>query len=191
MLEMVLDGAEAVQQMMVQVSAAVKGIVSEPHFAPHQLGPIIQRVIKPLGLVGGKAGVTVSYQPQGELPDLELDDKQMYNAVYNLVNNAIQATPPGGSVTIGTRAVRAAEALPGDHVLLEVTDTGEGMPPEIKAKAFTDSAISNRPMGTGLGTKIVKNVMDVHGAIIQVASEVGQGTTIRCLLPIQRPADEE
>lgn len=191
MLEMVLDGADAVQQRMVEVSAAVKGIVSEPHFEWQQLGPIVDKVIKPLTLVGEKAGVTVSYAPEGELPDLELDDKQLYNALYNLVNNAIQATPSGGSVTVRARLIPDGEFPAGKCVALEVVDTGEGMPPEVKARAFTDNAVSTKPMGTGLGTKIVKNVMDVHKAKIQVESEPGEGTTIRVLLPLERPTEED
>lgn len=188
MLSMILDGADAVQQRMVEVSAAVKGIVSEPHFERQQIGPTIERVVKPLVLVGEKAGVTVSYQPQGELPDIDMDDKQLYNAIYNLVNNAVQATPSGGSVTAQTRLseVGEFEPFPGQQVIVvEVVDTGQGMPPEVRAKAFTDNAVSTKPMGTGLGTKIVKNVMDVHNAKIQVDSEVGVGTTIRCLIPLE------
>lgn len=193
MVSMILDGCDAVQQRMVEVSAAVKGIVSEPHFERQQLGPTIERVIKPLELVGGKAQVTVTYQPQGELPDIDMDDKQLYNAIYNLINNAIQATPAGGSVTAATRLSEPGEFEPFPDqrvVVLEVTDTGQGMPPEVRAKAFTDHAISTKPMGTGLGTKIVKNVMDVHNAKIQVDSEVGKGTTIRCLLPLEHVPEE-
>jgi signal transduction histidine kinase len=189
MVELILDGCEAVQQRMVEVSAAVKGIVSEPHFERQPLGPVIERVIKPLVLVGEKAEVLVGYEPEGELPDLDLDDKQLYNAIYNLVNNAIQATPAGGSVTVRTRLEDNPGFPEGQAAVLEVTDTGQGMPPEVRAKAFTDHAISTKPMGTGLGTKIVKNVMDVHGAKIEVESEVGQGTTIRCRLPLRKPQD--
>jgi signal transduction histidine kinase len=193
MLAMILDGADAVQQRMVEVSAAVKGIVSEPHFEKQQIGGVIERVIKPLEIVGEKADVTVSYAPTGELPDIDMDDKQMYNAIYNLVNNAIQATPAGGSVTAKTRLSAPGEFEPfpeAQVVVLEVVDTGQGMPPEVKAKAFTDNAVSTKPMGTGLGTKIVKNVMDVHNAKIQVDSEEGKGTTIRCLIPLEHVTEE-
>jgi signal transduction histidine kinase len=187
LLDMILDGAGAVQERMVEMSAAVKGIVSEPHFERRQLGPVIERVVRPLRFVGEKAGVEVSYSPVDDLPDLDIDEKQMYNAIYNLVNNAVQATPDGGTVTV--RAHVDADGKFGDEpcVVLEVADTGAGMPPEVRARAFTDSAVSTKPMGTGLGTKIVKNVMDVHGARIQVESEVGEGTTVRCLIPLCRP----
>ena len=192
MLQMVLDGCDAVQERMIEVSAAVKGIVSEPHFERQQIGPVIERVIRPLQLVGEKAKVTVSYEPEGELPDLAVDDKQLYNALYNLVNNAIQATPAGGSVTTRTH-LAAAGTYPAfadrEVAVVEVVDTGQGMPPEVQARAFTDHAVSTKPMGTGLGTKIVKNVMEVHQAKIEVDSEVGKGTTIRCLIPTVRVED--
>lgn len=194
MLQMVLDGCDAVQQRMVEVSAAVKGIVSEPNFQRQQLGDVIEKVVKPLVLVGEKAGVSVSYEPQGELPDIDIDDKQMYNAIYNLVNNAVQATPEGGSVTVRTRLSDVGEfpnVAEGQVAVMEVADTGEGMPPEVKARAFTDHAVSTKAMGTGLGTKIVKNVMAVHQAKIQVESEEGKGTTICCLIPLVHVEEEE
>lgn len=192
-LSMILDSCDAVQQRMLEISAAIKGLVTEPHFAKHQLSTIIERVLKVLKLVAEKAGVSLNYEPEGDLPEMDLDERQMYNAIYNLVNNALQATPAGGRVSVKTRLAEPGEfpAFSDQRVVvLEVADTGEGMPPEIKAKVFTDQAVSTKPMGTGLGTKIVKNVMDVHEAKIEVESELGKGTTIRCLIPVERRVTE-
>jgi signal transduction histidine kinase len=72
---------------------------------------------------------------------------------------------------------------------MECTDTGPGIPDHVKAKLFTDRAVSTKPMGTGLGTRIIKDVVDAHSGTIEVESEVGVGTTIRCRMPLTRGAD--
>jgi signal transduction histidine kinase len=65
-----------------------------------------------------------------------------------------------------------------------VMDTGLGMPPEVRESLFTDQAISRKIGGTGLGTKIVKDVVDAHRGEITVDSELGVGTTFRIRLPV-------
>ena len=71
--------------------------------------------------------------------------------------------------------------------MLSVEDTGRGMPPEVRESLFTPRAISRKAGGTGLGTKIVKDVIDVHGGRITVDSEEGVGTTVHIRLPIKPP----
>ncbi len=190
MLDMIMDGADAVQQRMKEISDAVKGVVSEPVFERQQLAPIVESVMKALRLVGEKAGLELRYVPETELPDLDLDQGRIYNAVYNLVYNAIQATPPGGSVTVRTRLGGDEPGPGGTSVVLEVSDTGSGIPPEVLPDLFTDRIRTTKSGGTGLGTKIVRNVMDAHGAQLQAESELGKGTTIRCLIPLARPGSE-
>ncbi|UCH90875.1 MAG: HAMP domain-containing histidine kinase, partial [Nitrospirota bacterium] len=71
---------------------------------------------------------------------------------------------------------------------LTVADTGRGMPQEVRDRLFTPQAISTKKSGTGLGTKIVKDVIDVHHGNIRVESEEGKGTTFHIWLPIsQKP----
>ena len=72
-------------------------------------------------------------------------------------------------------------------VLLSVADTGKGMPPEIRDRLFTARAITSKRSGTGLGTKIIKDVVDAHRGQITVESEVGQGTSFHVRLPVEQP----
>jgi signal transduction histidine kinase len=74
----------------------------------------------------------------------------------------------------------------GKTVKLSVWDTGRGMPPEVRESLFTQGAMSRKRGGTGLGTKIVKDVVDAHGGRITVDSEEGVGTTFHMTLPIAR-----
>ena len=101
--------------------------------------------------------------------------------MYNLVNNAIPEVPTGGSVTVHGTLIDG-----GTTVCISVSDTGRGMPPEIRDSLFSDSAISRKRGGTGLGTKIVKDVVDAHGGTITVDSEEGVGTTFHVRLPVRR-----
>ena len=72
----------------------------------------------------------------------------------------------------------------GDGLVLDVADTGRGMSPEVRDRLFTDKAVSSRKhLGSGLGTKLVKDVIDAHGGRISVESAVDVGTTIRIFLP--------
>jgi signal transduction histidine kinase len=87
--------------------------------------------------------------------------------------------PEGGSVTVGGRF------HPGStHIDLSVADTGRGMPPEVRERLFSTKTVTTKRTGTGLGTKIVKDVVDCHHGRISVESEVGVGTTFHIRLPI-------
>lgn len=125
--------------------------------------------------------VAVSLPTQGldVIPPMQADGNRLFIALYNLVNNAIPETPVGGSVTIG-----GAVGLDGKTVVLTVADTGGGMPPEIRDRLFTKDAISGKAGGTGLGTKIVKDVVDAHSGTVSVHSEPRKGTIFTIQLPI-------
>ena len=110
--------------------------------------------------------------------------------MYNLIFNAIDACGQGDSIAVRFNAVLSGEFPDGNYIAIECADTGPGMPQHVKAKLFTDEAISTKPMGTGLGTRIIKNVIDAHGGTVEVESELGAGTTIRCRIPADLPASD-
>ena len=99
----------------------------------------------------------------------------------NLVENALRHTGEGGSITIETAAAR-------NGVLLKVSDTGTGIPPEHLPRIFerfyrADSGRSREAGGTGLGLAIVKHMVEAHGGSVTAESVVGSGTTIRVFFP--------
>ena len=186
MIDIILDGSNNVQLRTKEISDCIKGMVSEPNFEPLDLREVVERVIKPLSLVAEEAGVALAAQEVGEMPSVPADDKQIYNAIYNLANNAIQACEEGDSVTIITSATPDGQWPEGDYALIQVADTGSGIPDEVLEKLFTDDAISTKPGGTGLGTRIIKDVVSAHDGVIGVESEVGVGTTMNVKLPLTR-----
>ncbi len=87
----------------------------------------------------------------------------------------------------GSVTVRGQIASDRKAVVLSITDTGRGMPPAMRDSLFTDRVVSRKAGGTGLGTKIVKDVVDAHDGSISVESEEGKGTTFRLQLPLAGP----
>lgn len=99
-----------------------------------------------------------------------VDAFQVQQVVINLVNNASDASRPGGVVLIETWDEE-------DAGVLAVTDRGSGIPPEIRARLF-EAFVTTKAHGTGLGLGIVRRIVEQHGGDIQVESEVGRGTRI-------------
>jgi signal transduction histidine kinase len=115
---------------------------------------------------------------EGSCPPFEFDRVHLYNAIYNLVYNALAHTK-GGTVRIRLGERRR-------DAVIEVRDTGSGMPPDVLATLFTDQAVSTTPGGTGLGTRIVARVAEIHGGTVEAESRVGEGTRVRLTLPMRR-----
>ena len=189
MISIIIDGSNNVQERTKEISDCIKGMISEPSFAPADLNELVARAVKPLGLVAEGNKVALGQELAEELPAVVADEKQLYNAIYNLANNAIQACAEGDTVTILTGAEPDGEWPTGDYAWLAVADTGSGIPDNVREKLFTDDAISTKPGGTGLGTRIIGDVVRTHGGIIDVDSEVGVGTTMTIKLPLTRNGD--
>uniref|UniRef100_A0A7C2WRY3 histidine kinase n=1 Tax=Thermorudis sp. TaxID=1969470 RepID=A0A7C2WRY3_9BACT len=181
---MTYDGIQAAQDRVREIADAIKGVVAEPHFEPTNANDVIDSVIRTLRLVADRQGVTLDSSGLGSLPPAEIDRKHLYNAIYNLINNAIPETPSGGRVYVQT----APEERNGElGIRIVVGDTGRGMPEHVRARLFTPNAISTKPGGTGLGTRIVKNVVDLHHGEISVTSQEGHGTEFTLWLPLRQP----
>ncbi|WP_346914429.1 cell cycle histidine kinase CckA [uncultured Roseibium sp.] len=129
------------------------------------------------------------------------DLNQLEQVIVNLAVNAGDAMPDGGRLTITTKNVSDAESTqfentrgmpPGEYTLVEVEDTGTGMPPEVMEKIF-DPFFSTKEVGkgTGLGLSTVYGIVKQTGGFIFCTSEVGSGTTFRLFLPRYIPAIEE
>lgn len=179
---MQLRGAERILDRMKEFADCVKGLSAPPNFAPCQVADVVKSVLETLRLVADEKGITINLEGLETLPSIHADERRLYNAFYNLINNAIPEVPAGGSITVRGSEDPAAKAI---H--LAVADTGRGMPPQVRERLFTKRAVSTKPGGTGLGTKIIKDVVDAHGGQITVESEEGKGTTFHIYLPLQPP----
>lgn len=168
-----------IQDRVKEIADCVKGLSAPPHFASCRVLDVVLSVLQTLQVLGRERGVQLCYEGLEELPILMADERRLYNAFYNLINNAIPEVPKGGSVRVWGRMDSCSP-----WVVISVSDTGRGMPPEVRDRLFTSQAISTKPRGTGLGTKIVKDVVDAHKGSINVESELGKGTTFHLRLPL-------
>jgi PAS domain S-box-containing protein len=119
------------------------------------------------------------------------DANQLENAILNLAINARDAMPEGGLLTIATGRVAldaAADHAAGDFVRIEVGDTGQGMAPDVLARA-TEPFYSTKPLGkgTGLGLAQVYGIVRQSGGTLRIASAPGEGTNVEILLPAAAP----
>ena len=184
-LDMVITNARRVNDRVREIADTVKGKASTPRFAPCQISGVVKGVFEALHLYGVEKGISFHTKELDALPLIHADENRLFNALYNLVNNAIPETPHGGTVMISGQVGPDQTT-----VMISVADTGNGMPPEIRDSLFTNETISQKNGGTGLGTKIVKDVVNVHGGTITVESEQGSGTTFTIHLPVSSNCED-
>jgi signal transduction histidine kinase len=144
-------------------------------------------VARVLYVVAEPVGVAIDVSGVAELPPLLLDRRRMYNCIYNLVHNAIPETPPGGTIRVSARRRADDEHEAPGTLEIVVADDGRGMPESVRARLFGDDAVSTKPGGTGLGTRIVRGAVEAHGGSISVASAPGAGARFTLTLPWKSP----
>ncbi|HEY9174104.1 MAG TPA: GAF domain-containing protein [Verrucomicrobiae bacterium] len=141
------------------------------------------------------------------LPALSGNATQLEQAFLNLTLNAVEAMPQGGTLTIATRALVTAErasgilpesqdgsagwkpaarsvAVAARHIVIEFTDTGEGMTEAQRRQVFSSVLQTTKRKGTGLGLAIVQRVVAAHGGKIEIKSRRGRGTVVSLTLPV-------
>jgi CheY-like chemotaxis protein len=155
------------------------------------LPAVIQDAVRP-AVIGSHARGELSLP--GNLWSVEADERQIKQALQNVIQNAIEAMTEARVVAVQaenlTLSSPAEGALPpGDYVRISITDRGRGIPPEDLPKVF-DPYFSTKQRGVrkgmGLGLTIAHTIINKHGGAMSVESKVGKGTTVRLFLPASR-----
>jgi nitrogen fixation/metabolism regulation signal transduction histidine kinase len=176
---------ESSETLLTEI-ANLKGIIGrfsefskmpQPQIQPVQLNEIVQNVARlfQAQFRASEATAIGCRMELGTLDPIAADPELLHRALSNLVLNAMDAMPQGGTLTLRTRQES-------DRVFAEVADTGSGLTPEECERIFTPYYTS-KAHGTGLGLAIVQSVVSDHGGRISVRSEPGQGTAFIIELP--------
>ncbi|HJZ46767.1 MAG TPA: PAS domain S-box protein [Roseiflexaceae bacterium] len=150
---------------------------SRGELAPADLNELVAGTLALAGLNTRHVAIDVIFTPDAALPLVVCTADQLRQVFLNLILNAIEAMPTGGTLTVRTIAGPT-------FAVVEVQDTGIGIPEDIRARLF-EPFFTSKPSGTGLGLSISAHIVTQHGGRIEVESSVGQGSTFRVILPYQ------
>jgi signal transduction histidine kinase len=155
-----------------------------PQGEPFQLAELIQDIAQKFSLTAAAKGIVLHTTYSSALPLVFGDISLIERAIDNLTENALQHSPPGGTVML-----RATTAIEG-HVRLSVEDSGPGIPTEDRDRIFDrfyrgDQSRSTGSAHAGLGLAIVKGILELHGSTVTVDSKSGSGSRFSFDLPVQ------
>lgn len=142
---------------------------------PGSLNEQVSRVLDFVSAQAERQGIEIVRYLDPDLPSINLDAETLYSALLNLVINAIQAMPDGGTLMVRTQETRHGVAL-------GLIDTGCGMNEETALHMF-DAFYSTKDGGSGLGLPLARKIIDAHQARIDVQSELGRGTKFTLEFP--------
>ncbi len=150
----------------------------EPHFTPVELQGLISGAYRRLGSTRNIENVRFSLDVDPPQIVIAADEGQLEQVFNNLLANAVDAMEGRGSLSVRARRNEGS-------AIVEVSDTGRGIPPESVDKIF-EPFFTTKDRGTGLGLAIVYNIVKKHGGDITVESEEGKGTTFTITLPLKK-----
>jgi signal transduction histidine kinase len=171
-------GLEVIREEIQRLDALVGDFLlfsttSRVQYRPGNLPGLVDEVIRLLAPEAHQGGVSLAHRRRAAIPDVPMDVEKMKQVVINLVRNAIEAMPGGGSVVVesGMAAGRAQ---------LVVRDTGPGLPPDVD---IFQLFVTTKPKGTGLGLSIAQQIVLEHGGELAAASLPGGGAAFTVSVP--------
>jgi len=181
---------QAIQTESLRARHIVQGLLDfarqqKAAWADANVNDVVTSVLSLTRVRSASGNVKVITEMNAALPPICCDAEQLKQVFLNIVNNAMDAMPRGGTLTIRSR--REQDGM----VAVDVMDTGEGVAPEIMSRIF-EPFFTTKPtgQGTGLGLAVSHQIVKKHGGTIKVESTVGTGTTFTICLPLTPPKEE-
>jgi len=190
-IEIILRNGRRLQRLVGDLSR-LSQLESNPKpipLLPLQPRELIEGAVETMSPRARDKGVRIEAGPFVELPEVAGDRHGLETVLLNLLDNAVRVSPAGGTIKVGATSAD-------DHVRIEVTDEGPGIPRELKERVFErfyrlDPGRSPEEGGSGLGLAIVKHTVLLHGGTVGVESAPGKGSTFHFTVPKSPPARQE
>jgi len=177
----------ALDDLVQDITLILEAQVSPPEREAVPLGKVARMAVEDFQLVVRQAELTLQAEVAPHLPPVSGSCGYVRRVLDNLLDNAVKFTPAGGTITVRVRRE-------GDQVVLEVSDTGVGIPSDQWDRIFerfyqVNGSIWRRYGGVGLGLSLVKEIVETYGGRVTVESQVGEGSTFTVRLPIAADTD--
>jgi signal transduction histidine kinase len=173
-LNLIHQEVQRLEKFLSDMSTYTRG--APPQKTPGDLPALIREVAELMGESFAERSVVFHLHTGEEVPAFPFDAGQIRQVLINLFKNALEAMPQGGELTVDA-------AAGDDYLVLTVTDTGSGIPPEQMPHLYTPF-FSTKQGGTGLGLTIVRGLITQHQGDIRIDSDVHRGTTCTIRLPL-------
>lgn len=174
---------QKIESATLQCRKIIQGLLKfsrqeEPRFALVDINDIVEDSIDAVAHQFKFAGIGIIKNLTPNLDKIFADKNQLEEVFVNIINNAKDATPPGGTLTVSTESVK-------NEIKVKFADTGIGIPKEVMNKIFNPFFTTKQPgEGTGLGLSVAHGIVKKHNGRIKVESEVGKGSTFTVILPV-------
>lgn len=182
-LDVVERSAERAKNLVLRLMTFAKG--SMPVKKPLSVKKLLNEAIS---FILSGSNCTYSLECEDNIPDIYADETELTQVLHNILINAAQAMPQGGSITIKAHTyIHTAKQAPislaqGKYIKISITDTGVGIPPDKLSKVF-DPYFTTKPQGSGLGLASAYSIIKRHDGHIDIQSKVSIGTTVTIYLP--------
>jgi signal transduction histidine kinase len=188
-LEAARKGWEVLQRGNRKIASLVENMLNysrklELAFEKHNINSVIFDILHQIDDSAVERGVAIIPETHRELPQVEIDYDRMYDALLNLISNAIDAIPAdrnNGLVQVKTRL-----SADGKYVEAEIKDNGTGISPENQGKIFNLFFTTKGDRGSGIGLAVTRKVIEEHEGRILLESAVGKGSTFTVQIPVHR-----
>jgi two-component system NtrC family sensor kinase len=171
-LQIIVDEVQRLEGFLAEVGGYAK--ISEPQKTLGDLNALLRETCQRLQPSIQERGLTLRLELEPDLPQVQFDPVHLRQVILNVAKNGIEAMNAGGTLTISS-------GRKAGQVFVKISDTGEGIPPEVMEKIF-HPFFSTKPKGSGLGLAISQKIMEAHQGKITIESEPHHGTRVTCFL---------
>jgi signal transduction histidine kinase/ActR/RegA family two-component response regulator len=198
-LEIILRAIHDVAQTVARLQEFYRQRDPSQRFVQVQLNPLVEQVLeltrsrwRDMPQQGGRT-IQIVRRLEPDLPEIAGTENELRDALINLVFNAVDAMPEGGTLALTTRCTHASAQILDNGslcpmVCLEIADSGTGMDEATRRRCLEPFFTTKGERGTGLGLPMVFGIAERHHAEIEIESEPERGTTVRLLFPLPSPA---